>query len=401
MPTYLYSAIDPQGTRLSGEIEASDPDAVVSKLTAQGLRVESVQMVFPAAPPRIEQTPAPRMSPAEAREIGGHLAEVVSAGLPLEAGLAAVAEEFPWGRMGRALRRIAGRMETGESLESALSASGAPAYLPALVRAGRRSGRTADILENFIASSRSVSDLRQTLWMALAYPLTLLLLSLPIGLFLIIWLIPGFDTIFADFGIQLPLITEFVLNVSSFLRDHGLRALLIVGGAILAIGVVLRLALGAAGWRRLVCTIPVVGPLMRWLGLARFSPILSLLVESRVPLDEALVLAGEASGDAEICEDCGALAAHLRAGQTLESAARDIGRFPKSFVRALAWERQREGFAEVLQSMSEMYAGRARALMAILIAILPPVLVTLVAFVVGFIVIALFMPLIELLNKLS
>jgi type IV pilus assembly protein PilC len=401
MPTYSYSAIDSEGVRHAGEIEASDPDAVVSQLTAGGMRVESVQMVFPAAPARVEPTPAPRMSTAQAREIGGHLAEVVAAGLPLEAGLAAVAEEFPWGRMGRALRRIADRMETGESLESALSSCGAPAYLPALVRAGRRSGRTADILENFIASSRSVSDLRQTLWMALAYPVTLLVLSLPIGLFLTIWLVPGFETIFADFGIQLPLITEFVLNIASFLRDHGLKSLVIVVGAVLAIGVVLRLALGAAGWRRLVCTIPVVGPLIRWLGLARFSPILSLLVESRVPLDEALILAGEASGDADIRDDCGALAAHLRSGQTLESAARDIGHFPKSFIRALAWERQREGFAEVLQSMSEMYAGRARALVAILIAVLPPVVVTLVAFVVGFVVISLFMPLIELLNKLS
>jgi general secretion pathway protein F len=401
MPTYSYSAIDSEGVRHAGEIEASDPDAVVSQLTAKGMRVEGVQMVFPAAPARVERTPAPRMSTAQAQEIGGHLAEVVAAGLPLEAGLAAVAEEFPWGRMGRALRRIAGRMETGESLDSALSASGAPAYFPALVRAGRRSGRTADILENFIASSRSVSDLRQSLWMALAYPLALLVLSIPLGLFLFLWLIPGFETIFADFGIQLPLITEFVLNVSKFLGDHGLATLGILAGAVLAVGVVLRLALGAAGWRRLVCTIPVVGPLMRWLGLARFSPILSLLIESRVPLDEALVLAGEASGDAEIREDSGELAAHLRSGRSLESAARDIGRFPKSFVRALAWERQREGFAEVLQSMSEMYAGRARALVAILIAVLPPVVVTLVAFIVGFIVIALFMPLIELLNKLS
>src|SRR5262245_34267789 len=401
MPTYSYIAIDPQGARLAGEIEASDPDAVVARLTAQGMRVESVQMIFPGVPPRAGKDPAPRLTASEAREVGGHVAEVVSAGLPLEAGLAAIAEEFPWGRMGRALRRIADRLETGESGESALSSTGAPAYLPALVRAGRRSGRTADILENFVASSRSVSDLRQTLWMALAYPLVLLALTVPLVLFLVIWLIPSFEAIFADFDVRLPLMTEFVLNVSNFLTEHGLMSLAIVAGAILEIVVVLRLALGPAGSRRLVCTVPVVGPLLRWLGLARFSPILSLLIESRVPLDEALLLAGEASADAEIREDCGELAADLRSGKSLESAAREKGRFPKSFVRALAWEQHREGFAEVLQSMSEMYAGRARALVAILIAVLPPVLVVMVALLVGFIVIAMFMPLIELLNKLS
>jgi type IV pilus assembly protein PilC len=70
-------------------------------------------------------------------------------------------------------------------------------------------------------------------------------------------------------------------------------------------------------------------------------------------------------------------------------------------VRALTWERHYEGFPEVLQSMSEMYAGRARALVAILIAFFPPLVVTVVALLFGFIVVALFMPLIELLNKLS
>src|SRR4029077_13563573 len=109
--------------------------------------------------------------------------------------------------MGRALRRIVHRLESGGDLESVLASSGAPGYLPALVRAGRRSGKTAEILENFIAGSRAVTDLRHTLWLALAYPLILLLLLIPLGLFLIFSLIPQFGTIFDGFAITLPWIT--------------------------------------------------------------------------------------------------------------------------------------------------------------------------------------------------
>src|SRR5262245_10287113 len=103
MPTFAYTAIDTRGVRVTGRMEASDPDSAVAQLTELGLRIESVQRLMPADA-RTEVALASAMSAAEAREISGHIAEVVSAGVPLEGGLAAIAEEFPWGRMRRALR---------------------------------------------------------------------------------------------------------------------------------------------------------------------------------------------------------------------------------------------------------------------------------------------------------
>src|SRR5262249_21763629 len=139
--------------------------------------------------------------------------------------------------------------------------------------------------------------------------------------------------------------------VSRFMLEHGLQVLPALLAAVLVVCLVLRLALGPVGTRRLVCSLPVVGSLSRWLAMARFSTLLSLLVESRVPLDEALTLAGEASGDAEIRADCESLRTSVRAGKSLEAAAHERGRFPRSFVRALALEPRREGFPEVLHSM--------------------------------------------------
>ena len=402
MPLYTYIAFDAQGAQVSGEIEASDPDAVVARLTAQGLRIESVRLATePYAPGRPAGEQGPRLSASDLREVGGHISEIVSAGLPLEAGLAAVAEEFPRGRVRRALQAIVRDLETGTDLETSLKAHRTPAYLPALVRAGQRSGRTAEVLENFIAGSQVVSDLRHTVWIGLAYPLGLLLFLLPLGLFLQMKIIPQFMSIFAGFDVRLPAITMILLTVSESLNDFGWQALGILVVVVATTLVVIRLSLGAVRTRRLVCTIPVIGPFLRWIAMARFAPVLSLLIEARVPLDEALLLAGEAAGDAEICEDCGKLAACVRAGLPLEEAVHEVKRFPASFVRALSWERRHEGFPEVLQSMADMYAGRARAFVALLVATLPYILVTAVGFGIGFVVIALFMPLIELLNKLS
>ena len=400
MPLYSYSAIDSQGHRVSGRLEAHDPDAAAAQLTAQGLKIESVQLA-PRSGVWINDEHQPAMTAATAHDVGGHIADVISAGVPLEAGLAAVAEEFPVGRTRRALQQIVHRLECGEELDSVLASSGAPAYVPALVRAGRRSGRTAEILENFIAGSRSVAELRQSLWMALAYPLAVLLVTVPLLVFLFVWLIPSFESILRGWDIKLPGITSALLAVSRLLIEDGGTILLVVAVSAVVVGVVIRLTLGPLATRRLVGSIPVAGPLLRWLGLSRFAPILSLLIQSRVPLDEALLLAGDASGDAEIRHDCRVMAATLQSGRTLESAAGDVKRFPQSFVRALSSEQYHEGFPDVLQSMSEMYAGRARILVAFLMAVLPPLTVCVVGVVVGFIVISLFMPLLQLLNMLS
>jgi len=342
-----------------------------------------------------------RLNSADAREVGGHVAEIVSAGLPLEAGLAAVAEEFPHSRMKRLLLGISRDLESGADLESVLASRRGPAYLSALVGAGRRTGRIGAILENFIAGARVVLDLRQMLWLALFYPLVLLIFIVPLGFFLQFYIVPAFRGLLEGFELQAPWITTSVLVASQLVTDYGLPVLGCALAALLAACILTRLFLGAVLTRRLVCRIPIIGAILRWTALARFSPLMSLLIESGVPLDEAIVLSGDACGDAEIRADCHKLAASLQAGKSLESAAAEGGRFPVSFVRALSWERNQEGLPEVLQSMADMYAARARALVMLLAAILPPLVVLLVGLVVGYVVIALVMPLLELLSKLS
>jgi type II secretory pathway component PulF len=402
MPTYTYSAIDSGGMRLSGEIEASDPDAVVSQLTAQGLRIEQVQISAPGRESSLGGQRISRLKNADARELGGLIAEIVSSGMPMEGGLAAIAEEMPHGRLRRSLKGIVRELETGADLESVLVRRRAPPFLAALVRAGRRSGRTAEILESFIANSRVASELRQMVWMALVYPLALVLIIVPLIMFLLLWIVPAFAAIFHDFALRLPWFTEVLFAVSRFSSGATAQTMFLLLGVLLVALVVAGL-LGSkfAGTRRLLCGVPVMGPLLRGLALARFSQMLSLLIESGVPLDEALVLAGDSAGDAELGADCRTAAVGVRAGHTLESAVRETRSLPASFLRALSWERHHKAFAEVLESTAEIYAGRARTLLALLVAILPPLIVILVGLFVASVVLALYMPLIELLHRLS
>ncbi|MBS0266117.1 MAG: type II secretion system F family protein [Planctomycetes bacterium] len=401
MRTYSYQALDAQGRRVSGEIEATDPDAVVAQLTARGLRIEAVREL-PAIRAFDEGALGRHsLSAADTREISGHISEIISAGAPLETGLAAIAEEFPASNVSDALRDIVARLESGQDLETVLRDCRTGAYLPALIRAGQRSGRTPEILDNFIAGSQATAELRQTWWMAMAYPLLLLAALGPLFFVLVFRVMPQFEELFAGFGMQLNLFTSALLKFGAFLRLQSLWIGIAVTLFSATTAFVLFAVLDRIMRRRLVCNLPFLGRVFRWSAFARFSPLLSALIEARIPLPEALLLAGDGSGDAELAEECRELAAELNAGRSLQESIGLCRRLPKSFCQALTWQEQRENLPDLLRSMADLYAGRVRALLMLLAAILPPVLLVFVAATIGIVVVLLFFPLLELMQKLS
>lgn len=400
MPRYRYVGFDAAGKRVTGERDAANPDALLEAIAAEVTFVESVHAVH--GEPSIErEQPSGQMTPGQTVAVSGHVAEIVEAGLPLESGLAAVAAELPQGRTGIILRQIVRRLESGESLEEVLRTSGAPPYLQALVRAGAKSGQTGGILEQYVTHAQGLSELRGTVGLALAYPLVVFAILFVLGDFVLIWVVPQFIQIFEGFGIELPAVTQALVFVTKLVTEQT-GVVLGVFLAILALLIGLYvLSLREPTLRRVFCSIPVIGPMVRSIALSRFSQLFSLLIGNRVPMADSLVLAADGCGDAEIRAECRRMAARVNAGESLDIAAHHVGGFPSGFIGALSWETHQTAFPEILLSLGDMYANRARAFIAVLVTLIPPVLITLMGFTVGFIVIALFMPLIRLLNMLS
>jgi type IV pilus assembly protein PilC len=401
MPRYRYTGIDAEGRPVTGERDAPDPDALLAALGSDVRQVQGVHVVEPVDPRLSEPGSSAGFHRGNELEISGHLAELIEAKLPLESGLAAIAAECPSPRMRSALRGIVNELAAGQTLEAALAVHGAPAELQALVRAGARSGNTGQILEHYVVNVQSAAELRQVILRGMFYPLLIVALFIAIGVAVLLWVVPDFLTIFNGFGVQLPLITQWLASASTLFREQGGRVaiaglVIIVGGVLLG-----RFLLGTANFRRLICMIPVVGPIVRWISLARFSQLLSLLVENDVPVDEALMLAGNAAGDPGIEDDCRKLLAGVRAGESLDAVARRLNRFPPSFVHALTWTQRASGMPEILQSLGDIYVSRVRAIVAVLMTIIPPVLLLVVGLAAFFIVVALFAPLIQLINALA
>lgn len=400
MPRYRFTARTIAGDVVVGERDAPDPDALLSSMVGDFASIESVQLLatMPALSQALDTMP---LSRDDAAEIARHIAELAGDRLPLESGLAAIAAECPSRRVRGTLSRISSELARGESLPTVLARTGAPPELQALIQAGVRSGNTAQVLQHYVDSVQSTNELRHSLWLGLTYPLLLVSAGASLLVFMAYWVVPQFVDILAGFGIDLPRPTILLVTFSNLLVQWGwhlaLGTLAFVVLAVLAV----RLVLGRVFLRRMLRAVPVAGSLVRWVAMSRLASVLGLLVDSRIPLNEALPLAGVASGDAALAHDCRQVARDLDAGETLEAAAIRGGRLPLSFARMLGLQERTRGMPEVLHAVSDLYAARVRLLVAILVAVLPPLLMILLAAGAFFLVLSLFMPLIQLLNELS
>ncbi|MBI5760769.1 MAG: type II secretion system F family protein [Planctomycetales bacterium] len=339
----------------------------------------------------------------ELHETTGQVASIAQAGLPLAPGLRALAEEVSSGRVRRALFSLSERLEGGESLDAVLAQSPklVPPPLRALLAAAAGAGNLGLLLDRYLMLSRVNRDLKRRLWLSLAYPTLLILASLSVAAFFLLWIAPAFREMFEGFDVEIPAITVAMFKVSTFLVDYGgviSLGTLFVGG-LLVIGV--PLLVGRANLRRMVHAIPIVGSMLQYSGLAGFCHFLALLLEGRVRLPDALRLSGAACGDASLNQHAVELARGVEEGLSLIDATFGLPSFPQSLMHVFRWQTRGDAFADILRANAEVFEARARTQSGMLAGIIEPFVLVGVAVTVGGTVVALFMPLIKLLNELS
>ena len=340
-----------------------------------------------------------KLSAEEATEFAARVAELTKAQLPLGAGLRALAEELPGRRLPRMLRDVAHRLDAGDDLLQALESQGArlPVHLRGLMLAGVRTGRLADVLEEYVDLQYSQAELRRRVAAALAYPYVLLLFMTGLTLFAGHYLVDPFAKIFRDFGTELPAMTWFVISEARPIMWFFVS----LAGLSVAIPVLLRMA-PAAGWIwRVVYRVPLVGPLLRWSHLAQFARLMGLLLEQQVPLPDALRVTAVGLPSGSLARGCWRAADDVEKGRPLGESLAAQRQFPASLIPVIQWGQQAPALPDAFRSAAEMFEGRSRAQSMLLETMVLPVMFLVIVTFVGFFIIAMFLPLIALISKLS
>jgi type II secretory pathway component PulF len=319
-----------------------------------------------------------RLTLPEAEAVAAVLADVSAAGRPLADGLKAAARETAHRKVAAELRWLAAQVESGRSLEQVLSIASQPSrfpgYVAGLVQAALRTGRLGDVLIDMVDHQRTTRDMWRTVRASLAYSVLLLIMAGGLGLGVEWGLMGTMAKLYRDFEIRVPPITELLI----WGHDYGVAGLMTGIGVGLGALLVFRLVGGAALWRRLLSSVPLIGALWHWSGVAELARLLSILTERGVPLPEALRLAASGVHAADMREVSRRLAAGVEQGRLLSDLIVSSGRLPLALGPIVRWGEQSGQLHEAFRVACEMFEGRVQVRAALVRSILPPIVFVLV-----------------------
>jgi general secretion pathway protein F len=338
------------------------------------------------------------LSASEAAELAAGLAELAKAGLPLPDGLRALAEEWPTRRLRPVLLDLANRVEQGVSLEDAVNSIGArlPVYLQGLIASGIRSGQLPEALEQFVDMERTQHELRRQVWLNLAYPTFLMIFMCFLAL-LAFNVTHHFENLFKDFKTDLPGITKLIF------KGTGPVACLIfsVTAVMLAIPLILSTCTGSTWLSPALYKVPIIGPLLKWSQMARFSRLMAMLLQQQVPLPESLRLTAQGVRDAYLARACRKVAMEVEQGRSFSESIAARRQFSADLLPLVEIGEKTSMLGNAFQSAAEMFEGRANTQGRNLETFLLPGAFLVVIFFCGVFVVGIFMPLIALITRLT
>ncbi len=412
MPTFAYVAVAPDGKKLTSQSEAETPNVLRQRLTEQGYKVQTIKAAKKAATTKSKSSSAKggfldRFSGVKLTDLSlfcRQFSTMIDAGVSLVRCLDVLSDQAGSPKLRRIITDLRSEVEAGNTLSKAMSKY--PTVFSnlfiGLIRAGEVGGVLEESLQRLSAFMEKDVQLRSKIKSALTYPILVSVVALGIVLFLTIYIVPQFKKMFVDLGLHnFPAMTQTLMDISDFLVHKGYFALAILIVVIVATKMFGRTKFGRRALDRFALKAPVFGKLNHKVALARFSRTLSTLLSSGVPILSAMeTVAGVVSN--EIISDAILDArARVREGDVISEPLRKSKMFPPMVVQMIAIGQESGSLDAMLSKIADFYDQEVDAAITSLTAAIEPILIVFLGVTVGFIVISMFLPLVELINGLS
>ncbi|WP_110686767.1 type II secretion system F family protein [Salinicola aestuarinus] len=399
MPNYAYHALDADGHKQQGELEAADEQSAADALQQQGLLVLNLRRGGRGWRPTRSQSV---FKAGELVLFTQQLATLIGAGQPLDRALTTLLKQLDGERRRRVVEQIREAVKAGEPLSQALQAHSdtfSPFYI-SLVRAGEAGGVLDVTLKQLSDYLERTHNLRSEVINASIYPLFLVVGVIGSVALLLTYVVPQFEPIFNDLGVTLPLITQGILAVSSFLESWGMLLLAgLVGGGCLLLATRYQPRRRLAQDQRLL-GMRGIGPLLTRLETARLARTLGTLLGNGVTLLTALHIARDVSTNR-------AMRAHLieatdavKQGSAFADAIATPAMLPELAVQMIEVGEQSGTLGEMLMRVADVFDVEAKRVIDRLLAALVPTLTLVMAVLVAAIMLAIMLPLMSLTSNI-
>src|SRR5512133_3205501 len=395
MMTFSYQARDAAGRIVSGVQEALNEDNAVTSLMSRGLMVLSLQRKATASQSRKAST---KVKETDLVLFTRQLSTMIEAGISLVQALTALYEQADPKKQRAVISDITARVQGGETFHESLAKH--PLVFNRLfismVKAGEHGGLLAEILDRLAGFLEASARLRKKIKSAMTYPVIVLCIAFAITTFLIVRVVPVFGEIFADFGAKLPAPTQFLIDVSDFVRGQWYFLILGIGGSIFGIRTFLRSTRGKQLCDRWKLKLPVFGPLVHKICMSRFARTFAQLIRSGVPILEVLDIVGGSSGNHVVETSIKEVGADVEKGDTLSVALSRKTIFPPMLLRMVAAGEATGKIDTMLEKMADFWDEEIEAMLDALTSLIEPLLIVFLGVIVGGIVIAMFLPIFKL-----
>lgn len=398
MITFSYQARDATGKIVSGSQDALNEDSAVSSLMSRGLMVLSLQQKAAASRARKKTW---TVKETDLVLFTRQLATMIDAGISLVQALTALYDQCDPKRQ-RGLREVISdvttRVQGGETFNESIAKHPRvfDRLFVSMVKAGEHGGLLAEILDRLAGFLESSARLRKKIKSAMTYPTIVICIAFLITTFLIVKVVPIFGEIFADFGAQLPAPTQFLIDLSDFMRGSWYFLLGGMAAAFFGIRSFLRTEKGRQLWDKWRLKLPVFGPLGHKICMSRFARTFAQLIRSGVPILEVLDIIAGASGNYVVESSVKGVSTDVEKGDNLSVALSKKPIFPPMMLRMVAAGEATGKIDTMLEKMADFWDEEIEAMLDALTSLIEPLLIVFLGVIVGGIVIAMFLPIFKL-----
>jgi type IV pilus assembly protein PilC len=392
---FIWSGTDKRGVKVKGQTRGSNPSLIRADLRKQGIKPISVRKQSTL----FQKTEKKKIVPKDIAVFFRQLSTMMAAGVPLVQSFEIIGRGNENAGMRELILRIKSDVESGTSLSDAFSKH--PYHFDALVislvNAGEQAGVLESLLDNIATYKEKTETLKSKIKKALFYPTAVIIVAVIVTAILLIFVVPQFESLFSDFGADLPAFTRAVVNLSGWMQSYWW----VLFGAIIGSGVTFiqakrRSRRFCRALDRIILKIPIVGPIMHKAAVARYARTLSTMFAAGVPLVEALESVAGATGNVVYSDAVLLIRDSVATGQQLQFAMAQTGLFPNMVEQMVAIGEESGSLDSMLSRVADFFEEEVDDAVDALSSLLEPFIMAVLGVLIGGLVVAMYLPIFKM-----
>jgi type IV pilus assembly protein PilC len=399
MAKYLFRGISSSNREIDGEIQAKDRAEAINLIKEKNIRAITIKK----KPVELLLSFGSRVKLIDISRFTRQFAAMTSAGLPLVQCMDILSKQTENKTLSGAIRQVSGDIQGGSSLADAFGKH--PKIFNSLycnmVAAGETSGNLDSVLGRLAEYQEKASKLIRKIRGAMIYPFFLASLSTVVTVTLLIFIVPMFAEMFSELGGTLPPPTRIVMAISHFLKSYIIQIIIALVALAIFIYQYRKTEKGEYLIDVIILKIPVLGDLSRKSSISRFSQTLSTLLDSGISIIQALSITAKTAGNKVLEKGIFLTIEKITGGQSIAEPLNETGLFPPMVIHMIAVGEKTGDISSMLKKISTFYEEEVDASVDALTSILEPIMILILGVIIGGILLAMYMPMFEMINLLG